>query len=91
MNTKELKDLYDKMLQVHSKVETIYEQGTISSMYRNEYNNKVSQYDGMYQSIEDMKAITDKEDTIASLINQQIEILNVRIKWELDWAKRAIG
>jgi len=37
-----------------------------------------------------MKGLTSKEDTLENLINQQIEILNVRIKWELDWAKRVI-
>ena len=76
---------------VHEKARQVFDKPGLSSMLKNEYKNKTAQYSSMYDSIETMKSISDKEETIANLINQQIEILNVRIKWELDWATRAIN
>ncbi|SEK58656.1 hypothetical protein SAMN02910377_01245 [Pseudobutyrivibrio ruminis] len=85
-----LEELHSKMVQVHDKAQSLFEMDNVPSMLKNEYRNKVSQYDNMYDSIETMKGLTSKEDTLENLINQQIEILNVRIKWELDWTKRVI-
>lgn len=90
MNEEKLKELYDKMIQVHEKVENIYDKEGVPSMLKNEYRNKVSQYNDMYENCQDMKLMTSKQETIDNLLNQQAEILNVRIKWELDWAKRVI-
>ncbi|MBE5914151.1 MAG: hypothetical protein E7274_08820 [Pseudobutyrivibrio ruminis] len=90
MNEEKLKELYDKMIQVHEKVESIYDKEGVPSMLKNEYRNKVSQYNDMYENCQDMKLMTSKQETIDNLLNQQAEILNVRIKWELDWAKRVI-
>ncbi len=87
---KNLEKLEAKAERVHQKAQQIFEQPEISSMLKNEYKNKIDQYTSMYESIDTMKKISDKEETIANLVNQQIEILNVRIKWELDWANRAI-
>ncbi len=89
MGDNKLKELYEKMLLVHNKSQGLFDLGTVPSMLKNEFNNKVSQYDNMYDSIETMKAMTDNQETIDNLINQQIEVLTVRIKWELDWATRA--
>ena len=91
MNEEKLKELYDKMIQVHEKAESIYNKEGVPSMLKNEYRNKVSQYNDMYENCQDMKLMTSKQETIDNLLNQQAEILNVRIKWELDWAKRAIA
>lgn len=88
MDTTKIEELYKKMAQVHEKAVEIIDNHKISSMLMNEYNNKVNQYDDMYKSLETMKALTSKEETIDNLINQQIEALSVRIKWELDWLKR---
>ena len=90
MNEEKLKELYDKMTQVHEKVESIYDKEGVPSMLKNEYRNKVSQYNDMYENCQDMKLMTSKQETVDNLLNQQAEILNVRIKWELDWAKRVI-
>jgi aminoglycoside phosphotransferase family enzyme len=90
MNEEKLKELYDKMIQVHEKAESIYNKEGVPSMLKNEYRNKVSQYNDMYENCQDMKLMTSKQETIDNLLNQQAEILNVRIKWELDWAKRVI-
>ncbi len=89
MGDNKLKELYEKMQLVHNKSQGLFDLGTVPSMLKNEFNNKVSQYDNMYDSIETMKAMTDNQETIDNLINQQIEVLTVRIKWELDWATRA--
>ena len=86
-----LEELYEKMTQVHEKAENIYGQEGVPSMLKNEYRNKVAQYNDMYENCESMKLMTTKQETIHNLLNQQIEILNVRIKWELDWVKRVIN
>ena len=89
MSSNKLKVLLEKMQLVHDKAQGMFDIGTVPSMLKNEFNNKVSQYDNMYDSIETMKAMTDNQETIDNLIGQQIEVLTVRIKWELDWATRA--
>ncbi|MCR5581840.1 MAG: hypothetical protein K6F66_09660 [Pseudobutyrivibrio sp.] len=86
-----LQDLLNKVAQIHSKAEIIYKEDMVPSSLKNEYRNKVSQYESMYDSVETMKQMTDSDDTMNNLINQQIEILRVRIKWELEWANRAAG
>ena len=90
MDNTKLEELYSKMTQVHEKAGAVFAQEGVPSMLKNEFRNKVSQYDEMYENCEFMKGITLKQETIDNLLNQQAEILNVRIKWELDWAKRAL-
>ncbi len=90
MNIEELNRMIDTKHKVHEKVSVIYEMGNIPAMLANEYRYKVSQYDNMYNSIETMKEMTSKKETIDNLVDQQIEVLNVRVNWELDWAKRAL-
>jgi hypothetical protein len=91
-----LNELLRKKDLVHNKAEQIIidtkEQGKIiPSMLKNEYNNKVSQYNEMYDNVETMKSLTTNSETFDNLLKQQIEILTVRITWELDWMKRAIS
>ncbi len=90
MDTVKLNDLYNKMMQVHEKATDVFNNESTPSMLKNEFNNKVSQYDGMYDSVVTMKEMSSKPETIDNLTSQQIEILNVRIKWELDWMSRTI-
>ena len=87
----DLQELYNKMLKVHEKTDAIFEQFQIKGMLRNEFNNKVNQYTSMYESVETMKSLATSEEAIENLINQQIEILNVRIQCELNLAQRAIN
>ena len=89
MENNNLEELYNNMQKIHEKATVIYDQTGIPSALKNEFKNKVSQYSGMYESVENMKELTSKPDTLVNLINQQVEIMNVWIKWELDWAKRA--
>ncbi|MBQ6461925.1 MAG: hypothetical protein IJJ59_01205 [Pseudobutyrivibrio sp.] len=91
MDKSKLEELYNKMSLVHEKAQSAYQQAGVPSMLKNEFNNKVSQYNEMYENCEAMKLMTSKEETIDNLFNQQLEILNVRIKWELDWIKRVIA
>jgi len=91
MDKSKLEELYNKMSLVHEKAQSAYQQEGVPSMLKNEFNNKVSQYNEMYENCEDMKLMTSKEETIDNLFNQQLEILNVRIKWELDWIKRVVA
>lgn len=91
MDKSKLEELYNKMSLVHEKAQSAYQQEGVPSMLKNEFNNKVSQYNEMYENCESMKLMTSKEETIDNLFNQQLEILNVRIKWELDWIKRVVA
>ena len=91
MDKSKLEELYNKMSLVHEKAQSAYQQEGVPSMLKNEFNNKVSQYNEMYENCESMKLMTSKEETIDNLFNQQLEILNVRIKWELDWIKRVLA
>lgn len=89
MKNTELQDLYQNMLQIHGKVDNIFQTVEVPSMLRNEYNNKVSQYENMFESVETMKSIAKTEEAKDSLVNQQIEILKVRIKCEVALAEKA--
>lgn len=84
-----IESLYRKMQQVHEKVDAIFKAAKVPSMLMNEYNNKVSQYENMYETVETMKAMAGKEEAVEKLIFQQKEILNVRIKCELELAGKA--
>ena len=91
MDTNKLNELLENMNKVHERAKSLFEKDEVPAMLKNEYKNKVSQYDGMYESIEMMKSMTTSSETIENLYNQQIEILNVRIKWEMDWINRTIN
>ena len=86
-----LEELYANMQKVHEKATMIFQQDGVPSMLKNEYRNKVSQYDEMLESVETLKKLCSKPEAMTNFVNQQMEILNVRIKWELDLAKRALG
>ena len=91
MDNAKVQELYEKMLQVHERGQDCFSQDNVPSMLKNEYKNKVSQYDEMYENIEMMKGITTNPESIDNLLNQQHEILAVRIKWELGWIKKVLG
>lgn len=84
-----MQELYNKMLEVHNTVDSIFKTVEVPSMLKNEYNNKVSQYENMYESVETMKAMAETDEAKEALVNQQIEILNVRMKCEVELAKKA--
>ena len=86
-----MQELYNKMLEVHNTVDSIFKTVEVPSMLKNEYNNKVSQYENMYESVETMKAMAETDEAKEALVNQQIEILNVRMKCEVGLAKKALA
>lgn len=90
METK-LEELYQKKDMVHGKAAQILETQKVPSAMKNEYNNKVSQYDEMYENVESMKLLSTNQETIDNLLKQQLEILTVRINWELRWMKNVLG
>ncbi len=85
----ETKTLYNKMTQVHEKVDVLFKTAKIPTMLMNEYNNKVSQYENMYDTVETMKTMAQTDDAVEKLNLQQKEILNRRIKCEMELAKKA--
>lgn len=90
METK-LEELYQKKDMVHGKAVQLLETQKVPSAMKNEYNNKVSQYDEMYENVETMKLLSGNQETIENLLKQQLEILTVRINWELGWMKNVLG
>ncbi|SDB12024.1 hypothetical protein SAMN02910298_00609 [Pseudobutyrivibrio sp. YE44] len=90
MDKLKLEELYSKMMQLHERAEIVFSQDGVPSMMKNEFKNKVSQYNEMYENCETMKLMTSKQETIDNLLNQQAEILNVRINWELGWVKTVL-
>ena len=67
----ETKTLYNKMTQVHEKVDVLFKTAKIPTMLMNEYNNKVSQYENMYDTVETMKTMAQTDDAVEKLNLQQ--------------------
>ncbi len=86
---KELQDLNKQVMQVHERVDVLFRTAKIPSMLMSEYKNKVSQYENMIESVETMKKMAGSDDAVEKLIFQQKEILNRRMKCELELARKA--
>ena len=71
----------NEMEALHKEVYELFLEKNISGALKNEYNNKITQYDSMYSSLEDMKKMM-KDDASESLINHQMTILEQRIEFE---------
>ena len=85
---KELQDITKQMQQVHERVDVLFKTAKVPSMLMSEYKNKVSQYENMIESVETMKKMAGSDEAVDKLIFQQKEILNRRIKCELELAKK---
>ena len=86
---KELRELYKRMEEVHGRVDVLFKTANIPSMLMSEYRNKVSQYENMFDTCETMKKMVETDEAVAQLGLQQKEILNKRIKCELELARKA--
>ena len=86
---KELQDLTKQVMQVHDRVDVLFKTAHIPSMLMSEYKNKVSQYENMIESVETMKKMAGSDDAVEKLVFQQKEILNRRMKCELELARKA--
>ena len=85
----ELRELHKRMEEVHGRVDVLFKTAKIPSMLMSEYKNKVSQYENMIESVETMKKMANTDDAVEKLIFQQKEILNRRMKCELELARKA--
>ena len=75
---------------IHKKVSQIVEVAEIKGEMLREYNNKVSQFNGMYEAVESMKSVANNSDTIEGLLVQQREILQNWMDFELTFSKRCL-
>ncbi len=85
---KELKDLNAQVMQVHERVDVLFRTAKVPSMLMSEYKNKVSQYENMMDSVETMKKMANSDEAVDKLVFQQKEILNRRMKCELERARK---
>ncbi len=76
-----------QMQALHEEVYAIFTEKNIKGALKNEYNNKITQYDNMYSSLETMKSqMTDQ--AAESLINHQLTILNQRMEFEREMKEK---
>ena len=75
------------MQTLHKEVHALFIEKNIKGALKNEYNNKITQYDNMYSSLENMKnQMTDQ--ATESLINHQLTILNQRMEFEREMKEK---
>ena len=71
----------------HKEVHALFIEKNIKGALKNEYNNKLAQYDNMYSSLEAMKSqMTDQ--AAESLINHQLTILSQRMEFEREMKEK---
>ena len=72
---------------LHKEVHALFIEKNIKGALKNEYNNKLAQYDNMYSSLEAMKSqMTDQ--AAESLINHQLTILSQRMEFEREMEEK---
>lgn len=84
---KELQQKQSEMNALHKEVHALFIEKNIKGALKNEYNNKLAQYDNMYSSLEAMKSqMTDQ--AAESLINHQLTILSQRMEFEREMKEK---
>ena len=84
---KELQQKLSEMHALHEEVYALFIEKNIKGALKNEYNNKLAQYDNMYSSLEAMKSqMTDQ--AAESLINHQLTILSQRMEFEREMKEK---
>lgn len=84
---KELQQKQSEMHALHKEVHALFIEKNIKGALKNEYNNKLAQYDNMYSSLEAMKnQMTDQ--AAESLINHQLTILSQRMEFEREMKEK---
>ena len=83
-----IKDTLSKLQEIHKKAQKLAEADSVPGALKNEFSIKTNQYETMFNDLEQMKALTDKPETIENLLNQEINVLKTRIKWELEIVKK---
>lgn len=84
---KELQQKQSEMYALHKEVHALFIEKNVKGALKNEYNNKLAQYDNMYSSLEAMKSqMTDQ--AAESLINHQLTILSQRMEFEREMKEK---
>ncbi len=84
---KQLQQKQSEMHALHKEVHALFIEKNIKGALKNEYNNKLAQYDNMYSSLETMKSqMTDQ--AAESLINHQLTILSQRMEFEREMKEK---
>lgn len=84
---KQLRQKQSEMHALHEEVHALFIEKNIKGALKNEYNNKLAQYDNMYSSLEAMKSqMTDQ--AAESLINHQLTILSQRMEFEREMKEK---
>ena len=84
---KQLQQKQSEMQTLHKEVHALFIEKNIKGALKNEYNNKITQYDNMYSSLENMKnQMTDQ--AAESLINHQLTILSQRMEFEREMKEK---
>lgn len=82
-----LQQKQSEMQALHEEVYALFIEKNIKGALKNEYNNKLAQYDNMYSSLESMKSqMTDQ--AAESLINHQLTILSQRMEFEREMKEK---
>lgn len=82
-----LQQKQSEMHALHKEVHALFIEKNIKGALKNEYNNKLAQYDNMYSSLEAMKSqMTDQ--AAESLINHQLTILIQRMEFEREMKEK---
>ena len=82
-----LQQKQSEMQALHEEVYALFMEKNIKGALKNEYNNKLAQYDNMYSSLESMKSqMTDQ--AVESLINHQLTILSQRMEFEREMKEK---
>ncbi|MDD6633422.1 MAG: hypothetical protein PUE83_11275 [Lachnobacterium sp.] len=82
-----LQQKQSEMHALHKEVHALFIEKNIKGALKNEYNNKLAQYDNMYSSLEAMKSqMTDQ--AAESLINHQLTILSQRMEFEREMKEK---
>ncbi len=85
-----IKTVAARIAEINSGTKKLIEDNNVPSSIRNEFHLKSNQYDGMIEDLETMRSFTDKQETLENLLNQEVEVLRVRIEWEKDILRRAM-
>ena len=83
-----IKDTLEKLQVIHEKAETMAASDSVPSPLKNEFKNKTEQFEDMFSDLEMMKSLTDKKESLDNLLDQELNVLKTRIKWEMDIVKR---
>ena len=87
----ELDELKRGLEDIHFRAEKVFQNDSILKPLRDEFHVKSAQYRNMYSSLETMKGLSEDEEVLRNLSNQQNDILKTWFAWEQGIIKQALG